>query len=558
MEIIKGPAELLEEGFGIGVAADQTAVHQGQILTGVDDVPVKIRITGGIGDHRGMDIAHCLAHGADQALFTLIRIEIQQRADALRDSAGGHDNDFFLRETDALLRCHDDVLVIGENKYGGGRGVLYSLENVVCRGVHGLAAGDNVVSAQFAEEVCHPVSGTDGHDAVILFGFGDKVLILLPSEGGGGLHGGELPVDGFKIICGLGFPAGLELLGLGDHVLNLGKLERAVLLAFIQRIARHVGVDMDLEDLIVIADDQRITDAGEIPAQRVEVDIRSALPYHIDSVKSKGDGLHQVDAGIGEEIRLGIIPLSFLAGDHFSAQGSENGAEDHHIALAAGIDHPGFLQNGVLIDGIIESQFTGFDAGDERVLEAGALVCGSGRGLGGKTGDGENRTFGRFHDSFVGGIDAVGHGACELCGTCGLETLKPLRDPAEQKGEDDAGISACTAQHCAGNTVGSGGDCVEILLAELDSRIVDGETHVCTGITVRHGEDVQVIDGLDIFMQSRIRAENHLLEGCGINIIFQKCTSGDRQRDVRSAYPMIVSIYTSTAFTGTPVFFFNL
>ena len=63
------------------------------------------------------------------------------------------------------------------------------------------------------------------------------------------------------------------------------------------------------------------------------------------------------------------------------------------------------------------------------------------------------------------------------------------------------------------------GDRVKVLLAELGRRVVDGQTHVGAGVPVGDGEDVQVVDGLDIGVQCRIRAEDHFLEGCGIDIV---------------------------------------
>ena len=77
----------------------------------------------------------------------------------------------------------------------------------------------------------------------------------------------------------------------------------------------------------------------------------------------------------------------------------------------------------------------------------------------------------------------------------------------------NTGITACTAQQGAGYTVRCGGNRVEVLLAQLRGGVVDGETHVGAGISVRNREHIQVIDRLDIFMQCRIRAENHLFEG---------------------------------------------
>ena len=52
--------------------------------------------------------------------------------------------------------------------------------------------------------------------------------------------------------------AGGELLGLRAHIFDLCQLERAVFLRFAQRLARNIGVDVDLEGLVILADDERI------------------------------------------------------------------------------------------------------------------------------------------------------------------------------------------------------------------------------------------------------------------------------------------------------------
>ena len=286
-------------------------------------------------------------------------------------------------------------------------------------------------------------------------------------------------------------------------------------------------MDVNLEDLVVIADDERIADAGEISAQRVEVDVGAALANDVDGVKGEGDGFHQDIAGAGEDVGFGIIALALFTGNHLAAQGGENRFEDDHVALAAGVDDARFLQDGVLVDGVLEGEIAGLDAGDKRVFQGRALVRRLGSGLGREAGNGENGSLGGLHDGLVSGGNTVGHGAGELHGPCGVKALEPLGDPAEQQGQNHAGVAARTAQHGAGHTVGRGGNTVKVFLAQFRRGVVDGEAHVGAGVAVRYREHVQVVDGLDIFMQCRIRAENHLFKSCGINIVFQDIPPGE-------------------------------
>ena len=127
-------------------------------------------------------------------------------------------------------------------------------------------------------------------------------------------------------------------------------------------------MDMDLEDLVVVADDERITDPGEIAAQGVEIDVRVVLADDIDRVEGEGDGLHEHIAGAFED-RLAVVTLTLLAGDDLAAERGEHGVEHDHKALAAGIDDPGFLQDGILVDGVFQGELPGVDAGEERVFQ---------------------------------------------------------------------------------------------------------------------------------------------------------------------------------------------
>ena len=83
-----------------------------------------------------------------------------------------------------------------------------------------------------------------------------------------------------QVVGGLGLLAPLELFGLGDHVFDLRQFQRAVLLAFVQGAAGNVGMDMDLEDLVVVADDQGVADALQVAAQGLQIRLasRSAPP----------------------------------------------------------------------------------------------------------------------------------------------------------------------------------------------------------------------------------------------------------------------------------------
>ena len=57
-----------------------------------------------------------------------------------------------------------------------------------------------------------------------------------------------------------------QVIGLGAHVLDLGQLQGAVLLGLGESLTGGVGVDVDLEGLVILADDETVADAvQELP-----------------------------------------------------------------------------------------------------------------------------------------------------------------------------------------------------------------------------------------------------------------------------------------------------
>ena len=74
----------------------------------------------------------------------------------------------------------------------------------------------------------------------------------------------QLFLNGVQIISALGDLAGGQRVGLRAHVLNFGQLQRAVFLGFRQGCAGNVGMDVDLEGLVILTDDQTVADAAEV------------------------------------------------------------------------------------------------------------------------------------------------------------------------------------------------------------------------------------------------------------------------------------------------------
>lgn len=190
-----------------------------------------------------------------------------------------------------------------------------------------MSAADDAVGAKVGEDVRKALTRADREEAKVLFGLGFTGIFVL--------GGFELLLDGLKVVGGLGLAAGGELLGLRAHVLDLRKLERAVLLRLGQRLARNVGVDVDFESLVVLADDERIADAVEEAAERLNA--ASALADDEHGVEREGDVLFVEHGKIGLLLCILFGELRAL----LAAQGAEHTAENQQEALAARVDDAG-------------------------------------------------------------------------------------------------------------------------------------------------------------------------------------------------------------------------
>ncbi len=91
---------------------------------------VEVAVAGGVGDLGGVDVLDDLAECGGEGFLIRISVQIQQRRDALGDCLGGDDDNLLLGEGDALLRSHNDILVIGEHKHGLRGGAVDFPENI--------------------------------------------------------------------------------------------------------------------------------------------------------------------------------------------------------------------------------------------------------------------------------------------------------------------------------------------------------------------------------------------------------------------------------------------
>ena len=184
---------------------------------------VKVTVAGGIRHHCGVDIPDGFLHlFGDGFRRLIVRVVIEHGSDALGHRLRRDDDNLLLREGNALLRRHDNVLVVRQDKDRGGRGAVDLVENIVGGRIHRLAAGNDTVSPELPEELLHPLAGTDRYRAVLLFGSGNDVFPVF--------HGIQLFFHLFEVIGGACLPPGSNIVMLGAHVLDFCQLQRAVFL----------------------------------------------------------------------------------------------------------------------------------------------------------------------------------------------------------------------------------------------------------------------------------------------------------------------------------------
>ena len=83
--------------------------------------------------------------------------------------------------------------------------------------------------------------------------------------------------------------AGGQIVVLRAHVFDLCQLQCAVLLGLRECFAGDIGVHMPFERLVVFTDNQAVTDAVKIGAQRGEIHSFALFAHDINGVKGKCD-----------------------------------------------------------------------------------------------------------------------------------------------------------------------------------------------------------------------------------------------------------------------------
>ena len=473
--------QLLKQRLNAPIRAEELSVLQSQIVSLADGEAVKVGVPGGIG-HLSRGHGGCrLCHGVGQSLWVLtIRICVHHGGDALRHRGGGHNDDLFVRQPHALLSGHNDILVVGQHEHHLTGGAVHLLQDGLRGGIHSLSAGHDAVHAQIPEGGGQPLAGTHGQKAVPLLCRG--VLRLFT--------GLQLLLYLIQIVRTLRLLTGGHGIVLGAHILDLCQLQCAVFLRLGKGVAGNIRVHMDLEGLVVLTDDQTVADGAEVGPQGLDGGV-FPLAHDEYRVKGKGDLFLAYGGEIRLAFRLGLVYFR----NGLAPQGTQHTVQDHQIPLSPGVHNAGLLQNRIHFNGLIQCLQTCADGLLQDIFHAVALLgslCGP---IGGQTGNRQHGALGGLHHGTVCGGHTLFHGGGQLHAVSFVHALEVLGNAPEQQGKDDTGISASTPQQSRSGDGGGVRHGDGLIFLQLRGGGLDGQAHVGAGVTVRHGEYIQIVDG---------------------------------------------------------------
>ena len=314
-----------------------------------------------------------------------------------------------------------------------------------------------------------------------------------------------------------------------------------------QRSAGVVGVDMNLDDFIVVHQHQAVADAAQELPELLRVVLVLPGDDELGAV-GKGDVL-------GVEVGEVSLLLHFARGTalgcyHILAlQGTHHGFQRQQPALAAGIHHAGLFQHRVLVDGVGQRHF-GFLDGSRLDKFDKVILLGSLGGLGGsQTGNGQDGALGGLHDGLVSCIHATLQGIGPQHAVADLVPLEGLGDAAHQQGQNHAGVAASAPQHGGGRNLRGGVQLRVLRFAQVGCGRVDGHGDIGAGVSVGNRENVQFVQRLLVNFDGCSSADNHPAQLGTVNGLPQFLYSSTFQSIIME------SMNTFTALTLVPVHF---
>ena len=194
-----------------------------------------------------------------------------------------------------------------------------------------------------------------------------------------------------------------QVLGLGTHIFDLGQLQGTVFSGFGQHLAGDVGVDVDLELLVALANDQAVAHGAQIGAELIQGHGLGSAADNKYGIVGKGDVLQAQPGEVGPLLLLGQVgPLRHGFALHLIQHSLENDQK----SLAAGIDDPSLFEDGILLGGVLQSLPPSLQGLFQHHLHRVVLPGGGSGGSGSKPGHGKDGALSRLHHRFVGGGNA--------------------------------------------------------------------------------------------------------------------------------------------------------
>ena len=271
------------------------------------------------------------------------------------------------------------------------------------------------------------------------------------------------------------------------HIFNLHGNEGAIVNGLVKGFAGVVGVDVNLDDLIVVHQHQAVTQAAEEFPQLLRVVF--VLPGD-DELSAVGEG-DVLGVKVGEGGLLGNGFDTAVGSDDFLAPGgAEHSLQHHYPALTAGIYYTGLFQNRVLINGVSKGDFGFLESCLVDGFEV-LILTGNGHCLGRcQSGDGQNGAFGRLHNCLISGIHTFLQRLRPKSAIADFSALQLPGNAPQQQGQNHAGVASCAPEHSGcgnGRRLLQGGI---LCLPQVCGCGVDGHRHIGTGVAVRHREYV--------------------------------------------------------------------
>ncbi len=297
-------------------------------------------------------------------------------------------------------------------------------------------------------------------------------------------------------------------------------------------------VDVHLQRLGVADHQERVPEALELVLDRAGVEVfsldheRRAVPVARELM------VDRLDADLPE---LGCSLRKRLAGD-----GCGKAADDLEQAGTPCVHDTSLAQNGELVGRSRDRLLPTADERGEQVGDREPLVGERLCLLRKFADDGEHRPLDGVADRSVGGVACRAEGTRQPARVDLRRPAKGLGRPAEDLGEDDAGVAACAHQGGPAQLLHDLGPVGRGRAFDLLHDRAARQGQVRTGVAVRDGVDVQVVDAGPAALNRCEGPSSKLADAVEVACRLGSC--GSAHADRRTSW-----MRTSTSFTVTPV-----